>query len=64
VAAGYLDRVAPAADLQNEAQKFAAVLTKLNMTAHAASKLRLREQTLKAVRTAIEADNDMVGPPK
>jgi enoyl-CoA hydratase/carnithine racemase len=64
VLAGFLDRVVPAADLQNEAQKFAAVLTRLNMTAHAASKLRLREQTLKAVRAAIEADHDMVGPPK
>jgi enoyl-CoA hydratase len=64
VPAGFLDRLVPAADLQNEAQKFAAVLTKLNMTAHAASKLRLREQTLKAVRAAIEADHDMVGPPK
>jgi len=64
VPAGFLDRIVPAADLQNEAQKFAAALTKLNMTAHAASKLRLREQTLKAVRAAIEADHDMVGPAK
>jgi enoyl-CoA hydratase len=57
VPAGFIDRVVPAAELLNEAQKFAASLTKLNMAAHAASKLRLRDQTLKAIRSAIEADN-------
>ena len=62
VPAGFLDRVVPAAELQNEAQKFAAALTKLNMTAHAASKLRLRDQTLKAIRAALEADNGMLAP--
>jgi len=60
VPAGFLDKVVPSADLQNEAQKFAAALTKLNMTAHAASKLRLRDQTLKAIRAAIEADGGML----
>ena len=62
VPAGFLDRVVPAADLQNEAQKLAAALTKLNMTAHAASKLRLRDQTLKAIRAAIDADGSMQAP--
>jgi enoyl-CoA hydratase len=62
VPAGFLDKVVPAGDLQNEAQKFAAALTKLNMTAHAASKLRLRDQTLKAIRAALEADNGMLAP--
>jgi enoyl-CoA hydratase len=57
VQAGFLDRVVPASDLQSEAQKFATALTKLNMTVHAASKLRLREQTLKAISAAIKADN-------
>jgi enoyl-CoA hydratase len=60
VPAGFLDRVVPASELQSEAQKFAAALTKLNMTVHAASKLRAREQTLKAVSAAIKADNGML----
>ncbi len=62
VPAGFLDKVVPAAELQNEAQKFATALTKLNMAVHAASKLRLRDQTLKAIRAAIEADGGMLAP--
>ena len=62
VPAGFLDRVVPAAELQNEAHKLATALTKLNMTAHAASKLRLRDQTLKAIRAAIDADGGMLAP--
>ena len=62
VTAGFLDRVVPAAELQNEAQKFATATTKLNMSIHAASKLRLRDQTLKAVRAAIDADGGLLGP--
>lgn len=57
VAAGFLDRVVPAADLLNEALGAAAKLAKLNMPAHAATKLRAREQTLQALRAAIEADD-------
>jgi len=45
--------------LQNEAQKLAATITKLNFDVLAASKLRLRDQTLKAVRAAIEADRGL-----
>lgn len=56
VAAGFLDRVVPAADLQEEARSAAARLAKLNMPAHAATKLRAREHDLKALRAAIEAD--------
>lgn len=56
VAAGFLDRVVPASDLQDVAQSAAATLTKLNMAAHAATKLRARERTLRAIRAAIEAD--------
>jgi len=56
VPAGFLDRVVPAAELLNEAYKFATALTELNMAAHTASKLRLREQALKAIRAAIDAD--------
>lgn len=62
VAAGFLDRIVLASDLPAEAQKLAAELTKLNMTAHAASKLRMREQALKAVRIAIDADGAMLSP--
>jgi enoyl-CoA hydratase len=62
VPAGFLDRIVPAAELLNEAQKFAVSLTKLNMAAHTASKLRLREQTLKAVRAAIDADGGTLSP--
>jgi enoyl-CoA hydratase len=62
VPAGFLDKVVPAAELQNEAQKLAATITKLNMDVLAASKLRLREQTLKAVRAAIDADRGLSAP--
>ena len=60
VPAGFLDRAVPAAELQEEAQKLATSLTKLNMAAHTASKLRLRDQTLKAIRAAIDADGGML----
>ena len=56
VPAGFLDRVVPASELQEQAQALAASLTKLNMSAHKVAKLRLREQTLKATRAAIDAD--------
>jgi len=56
VIAGFLDRVVDASALQNEAQSTAAKLAKLNMAAHTATKLRVREQTLKQIRQAIEAD--------
>jgi enoyl-CoA hydratase len=62
VPAGFLDRVVPAADLQTEAQKFATTATKLNPAVFTGSKLRLREQALKAVRGAIEADSGMFAP--
>ncbi len=60
VPAGFLDRVVPAAELEVEAGKIAASLTKLNMTALAASKMRVREQALKAVRAAIDADGGLL----
>lgn len=56
VAAGFLDRTVSPPELQDEAQKLAADLAKLNMVVHAASKLRMREQALKAIRAAIDAD--------
>jgi enoyl-CoA hydratase len=61
LAAGFLDKVVPAAELQTEAQKLAAAMTKLNMAIFTASKNRVREQAVKAVRAAIDADHGMVG---
>lgn len=58
--AGFLDRVVPAAELQNEAQKLAAAMTKLNLAVFTETKLRVREQALKAVRAAIDADGGML----
>jgi len=57
VTAGFLDRVVPGSELSREAQDAAARLAKLNMAAHAATKLRAREHTLRALRAAIEADD-------
>ncbi|HVT34304.1 MAG TPA: crotonase/enoyl-CoA hydratase family protein [Nevskiaceae bacterium] len=56
VAAGFLDQVVPATEVMSAAQATAAALAKLNMTAHAATKLRVRESTLRALRAGIEAD--------
>ena len=56
MAAGFLDRVVPASEVLNVARSTAAELAKLNMNAHAATKLRTRAEALKAVRAAIEAD--------
>jgi enoyl-CoA hydratase/carnithine racemase len=62
LAAGFLDKVVPAGELQKEAQKLAAAMTKLNMTVFTGTKQRVREQALKAVRAAIDADGGMLGP--
>ena len=56
VGAGFLDRVVQASELQDAARSTAAQLAKLDMDAHAATKLRARDHALKAIRTAIEAD--------
>ncbi len=56
VGAGFFDRVVQASELQDVARSTAAQLAKLDMDAHAASKLRARDQALKAIRAAIEAD--------
>lgn len=56
VAAGFIDRVVPEAELQAEGQSTAARLAKLNRTAYTATKLLAREDTLRAVRAAVEAD--------
>jgi enoyl-CoA hydratase len=56
VAAGFLDRVVPAAEVVPCARVLAGQLAQLDCDVHAATKLRAREQTLAAIRTAIEAD--------
>lgn len=57
VTAGFLDRIVPVPALQNEAQSTAAKLAKLNRSVYAATKLRAKEHTLKAIRAGIEADD-------
>jgi enoyl-CoA hydratase len=56
VAAGFLDRVVPAADVERTAREVAAQLATLPVEVHAASKLRARDHALSAIRAAIEAD--------
>ena len=57
VAAGFLDRVVPAPELQDAAASAAGLLAKLDSDAHAASKVRARDSSLHALRAAIEADD-------
>jgi enoyl-CoA hydratase len=56
VAAGFLDRVVPAAELGAAARETAAGLAKLNMDAHAATKLRARDHVLTVIRAAIGSE--------
>jgi enoyl-CoA hydratase len=56
VAAGFLDHVVLASELQDVARATAAQLARLSIDVHTATKLRAREQALKAIRAAIEAD--------
>jgi enoyl-CoA hydratase/carnithine racemase len=56
VAAGFLDRVVSVAELAEAARLTAVGLGRLDRDAHAATKLRARDQALKAVRAAIGAD--------
>jgi enoyl-CoA hydratase len=56
VEAGFLDRVVGQAELVAEAQETARGLAILDMTAHAATKLRARAPALAAIRSAIEED--------
>lgn len=56
VTAGFLDRVVAPADLAATARDTATQLTQLNMAAHAATKLRVREPALAAVRAGLPAD--------
>ena len=56
VTAGFLDRVVGAADLAGAAREVAGQLRALDMDAHAATKLRVRNKALAAVRVAIDLD--------
>jgi len=56
VAAGFLDRVVPVADLASVAAEAARALAPLDRRALAATKQRLRAPALRAIRAAIEAD--------
>ncbi len=56
VAAGFLDRVVPEAELHAEAQSAVIRLAKLNRPAYTATKLLVREHALQAIRAGIEAD--------
>jgi enoyl-CoA hydratase len=53
-AAGFLDRVVDASSLHHEALAAARALASLDRTAHAATKLRIRERALAEVRAGIE----------
>ena len=57
VAAGFLDRVVPPAELAEAAAAAAADLARLDLDAHAASKLRARQPALTALREAIDRDD-------
>jgi enoyl-CoA hydratase len=57
VAAGFLDRVVPASELQDVALQVASELTTLDLNAHASTKLRARDQALRALHQAIETDD-------
>jgi enoyl-CoA hydratase len=57
VPAGFLDRVVAADELREAAREVATNLAKLDMAAHAGTKLRAREHALKAIRAGIEADD-------
>jgi enoyl-CoA hydratase len=57
VAAGFLDRVVPAAQLAKSAAAAAADLARLDLDAHAATKLRARQLAATALREAIHSDD-------
>jgi enoyl-CoA hydratase len=58
VAAGFLDLVVAASELQAAIRAVAVAMSTLDMEAHAESKLRARAHTLDAIRAGIDADYD------
>ncbi len=61
ILAGFLDRVVPAAEVRDAARGVAVGLAKLNVAAHAATKLRARASALSAIRAGMVADGLGVG---
>jgi enoyl-CoA hydratase len=55
--AGFLDAVVPPGELASAARAAAERLLTLKADAHTGTKLRAREQSLTALRAAIEADD-------
>ena len=55
--AGFLDRVVAAAEFDQELATVLAGIAQLDMTAHAATKLRVRKQALAAIHEAIELES-------
>jgi enoyl-CoA hydratase len=56
VAAGILDRVVPPEELKGASLAVAEELAGLNMAAHAATKLRVRESALRALRAGVDTE--------
>ena len=61
VTAGFVDRVVPAKELASASREAAAELSELNLAAHAATKLRARGATLRALRAAIDSELTLDG---
>lgn len=59
--AGFVDRVVPEAELQQEARAVAIKFAKLNRPAYAATKHRAREPVFKAVQAGLEIDEKQIG---
>jgi enoyl-CoA hydratase len=60
--AGFFDRVVPAGELAEAARGAAARLKTLDMVAHATTKLRTREATLRALRAVLDTDTAELAP--
>src|SRR5947209_11357409 len=56
VTAGFFDRVVPADRLDKAGEDAAVALSKLNLAAHAATKLRARGEVIKLIRKVIDED--------
>ena len=56
VTAGFFDWTVPASELESAADRAAESLSKINLAAHAATKLGVREPALRAIHAAIDAD--------
>jgi len=61
VAAGFLDRAVPAAALEATVLEEAARLAELHPLAHRATKRRIREHALAALRTSLDEDLSKIG---